>query len=453
MAAVPFAARALVGTLPEAVLESASSNPVTLKDMIEDFIQQCPEASTMIENIMQSGAATFVLHCRETRHAEVLLHSGLTYRSHPVKFVPAPNTQWVKLTRVVYGTTENAIKSRMGDYGKVLKIRRELIHGIGISTYSVKMEISKPIPSRLTITNFPVNVFYRGQVQQCFRCEQTGHISKFCPFKKSAGSQPALITGATTVVPTETMATDAPGGSTPAGAASGVHDSPRSSDPPVPDPPVVPQSDEESSSSTPVNPDTGKRQLSDTHHVMPSKKDKPAEISYEVFEAEYLRAQVMGKGTSEADKQALFEMRDSLPAETVKRYHHTFQFRHPLRMGTTVNPKVLADICSLQWPADCVDLSASPLLRPVLPPDTPPTDLPYLRYELIRTYMEARQRFTTLPEVPDDAKREIDSLPLPTLKAFGTFFATTHPECLAGLDEETRAAIVASYVERTRFKD
>jgi hypothetical protein len=407
----------------------------------------------MIENIMQSGAATFVLHCKETRHAEVLLHSGLTFRSHPVTFVPAPNTQWVKLTRVVYGTTENAIKSRMGDYGKVLKIRRELIHGIGISTYSVKMEISKPIPSRLTIANFPVNVFYRGQVQQCFRCEQTGHISKSCPFKKSAGSQPALITGATTVVPTESMVTDAPGGSTPAGAASGVSDSSSSSDPPALNPPVDPPLDDTDSTSTPVNPDTGKRQLSDTHHVTPSKKDKPAEISYELFEGEYLRAQVMAKDATEADKQALMKMRDSLPAETVKRYHHTFQFRHPLRMGTIGNPKVLADICSLQWPVECVDLSASPLLRPVLPPDTPPTDLPYLRYELIRTYMEARQRFTTLPEVPDTAKQEINSLPLQTLKAFGTFYASTHPESLTGLDEKTRAAIVASYIDRTRFKN
>jgi hypothetical protein len=185
MAAVPFAARALVGTLPDAVMAGVADTPVTLKEMIEDFLHQVPEASSMIENIMQTGASTFVMHCRDSCQAEALLHTGLTFRSHPAEFVAAPNTQWVKLTRVMNGRTENAIKSRLADYGTVLKIRRELVHGVGISVYLVKMELRKPIPSRLTIANFPVNMFYRGQVQQCFRCEQTGHLSKSCPFKKS----------------------------------------------------------------------------------------------------------------------------------------------------------------------------------------------------------------------------------------------------------------------------
>ena len=141
MAAVPFAARALVGTIPAAVMENAATAPVTLKEMIEDFCRQLPEASTHIDNVMQSGATTFVLHCHDSRQAEGLLHAGLTFRGHPVKLVAAPNTQWIKLTRVVYGTTENAIKSRLSEYGNILKIRRELVNGIGISVYSVKMEV------------------------------------------------------------------------------------------------------------------------------------------------------------------------------------------------------------------------------------------------------------------------------------------------------------------------
>ena len=132
MAAIPFAAQALVGTFPEAVLVSLAANPVTLKELVEDFVSQLPEAKEMISNVMQSSATSFVLHCTSTRHAEALLHSGLTFRSYPIKFVPAPNAHCVKLTRVVFGTTENAIKSRLSDYGTVLKIRRELVHGIGI---------------------------------------------------------------------------------------------------------------------------------------------------------------------------------------------------------------------------------------------------------------------------------------------------------------------------------
>ena len=196
MAAVPFATQALVGTIPDLVMATVGAHPVTLKEMIENFLGQLSEAKDMIKNVMQSGASTFVLHCSTSRHAEALLHTGLTFRSHPVKLVPAPNTQWIKLTRVVYGTTENAIKSRLAEYGTVLKTRQEFIHGIGISVYSVKMEIKKPIPSRITLAHYPVNVFYRGQVQQCFRCEQIGHLSKSCPFKKSAAPPAALIIGA-----------------------------------------------------------------------------------------------------------------------------------------------------------------------------------------------------------------------------------------------------------------
>ena len=111
MAAVPFAAKALVGTIPEAVMASTSTLPVTPKEMIGDFVQQLPEASSMIENFMQSGASTFVMHCHSSHHVEIVFNSGLTFRGHLVQLAPALNTQWIKLTRVVYGTTENAIKS------------------------------------------------------------------------------------------------------------------------------------------------------------------------------------------------------------------------------------------------------------------------------------------------------------------------------------------------------
>ena len=59
---------------------------------------------------------------------------------------------------MVNGTTENAIKSRLGDYGSVLKIRCEVVHSIGISTYSVQMDLKKLIPSPLVIANFPTGV-------------------------------------------------------------------------------------------------------------------------------------------------------------------------------------------------------------------------------------------------------------------------------------------------------
>ena len=456
MAAVPFAARALVGTIPEAIMANASVAPVTLKEMIDDFCQQLPEASSKIANVMQSGASTFVLHCTDTRNAEVLLHAGLTFRSHPVKLVAAPNTQWIKLTRVVFGTTENAIKSRLSEYGSVLKIRRELVQGIGISVYSVKMEIQKPIPSRITIAHYPVNVFYRGQVQQCFRCEQTGHISKDCPFKKARTAPTARIVGET-----EMTIDDPASGILPVLNKDPVV--PTVDPPAVPpvltvDPPVLPSgdtsvssvlSDEQSSTSTPVNPDTGKRQRPVSGPELPAKKDKQDTPSYDDYEREFLRANALGSEIKDADREVLSSLCQRVPPELYEKYKKTFQYRHPVwKILPTPSPDMLKVLSSLQWPSDCVDLSDSALLDPVVPRGTSPAGIPFSRYDRIRTYVETRKKYPSLPELPVDAQTELDNMPSDARKAFDVFYASTHLESQAGLSQEIRDGLRESMLER-----
>ena len=156
---------------------------------------QMPTAPQIMDNVMQSGAASFVIHCKTENNTEAVLHSGLCFPGHPITFKPAPNIQWVKLTCVMYGTLENAIKTHLSQYGSVLKIKRDTVQGIGTSCFSVCMVINTPIPSHITINHYPVNVFYRGQQQQCFHCDRVGHVSKQCPFKKTAPVIPATIVG------------------------------------------------------------------------------------------------------------------------------------------------------------------------------------------------------------------------------------------------------------------
>jgi hypothetical protein len=474
MAAVPFAARALVGKLPVAVMETAQTNPVTLAEMIGDFLRQLPEASTMIANVMQSGAATFVLHCHESRHAEALLHSGLMFRGHPLDLLPAPNTQWIRLTRVVYGTTENAIKSRLSEFGNVLKIRRELVQGIGISVYSIKMEIRKPIPSRLTIANYPVNAFYRGQIQQCFRCEQTGHISKHCPFKKSGGAPGAVIVGDPVVRPAAVG--DPPGSNAPVDVLPvddppvddvptvdpPTDDRPTTDSPPA-DPPVntsamdvspseIPSrqsSDGGSSASTTVNPDTGKRQVSDSQLSPPSKKEKPEVPTYEDFECEVLRCKALGSDVTPDDRQVLADVEKRIPAPIKLTYNRTFLFRHPT-WGDKVVPsaQMLTDLGALRWPEYCVDLSSSPLYEPSFPPGMPVPALSYPRYDIIRTYMEARHKFKHLPAPSPEAQQEINSLSPEALQVFGVLYASSHPESMGSVTQATQQLILDALIHR-----
>ena len=469
MAAIPFAAKALVGTIPEEVMALAASNPITLKEMIGDFVRQLPEAHTIIENVMQTGATTFVIHCFSPRHVEILLNSGLTFRGHLVKLVAAPNTQWIKLTRVVYGTTENAIKSRLSDYGTVLKIRRELVQGIGISVYSVKIQLCKPIPSRITISHYPVNVFYRGQVQQCFRCEQTGHLSKDCPFKKSSGVPPARIVGEPVVGVARPAASDSPSLDLPVRDSVAISDAAAVKETAMdtgvpsgslvsavvdfPSLPSLPASDTASSASTPINPVSGKRQLPASAESAPAKKDKPASTddvpSYVDYEREYLRVYALGTGATPEDRTAATQLQQRIPSSLLNQYSLTVNFRHPTLVKRDRASHLFPDLAKFSWPDYCCDVTSSELYRPVLPPGTPSTDVTYLRYDLVRTYLECRNKYPQLDDVPDDVKAEMDGIPPDTLIAFRNFYSSTHPECMAGINDEVKDAILGAFINRT----
>ena len=72
------------------------------------------------------------MHCVSPRAVEIFLNSGVTFRFHPLQLSPAPITQWIKLTRVLYGMIKNAIKSNLSEYGNVIKMKKVLVYRIGI---------------------------------------------------------------------------------------------------------------------------------------------------------------------------------------------------------------------------------------------------------------------------------------------------------------------------------
>ena len=57
---------------------------------------------------------------------------------------------------------------------------------------------------------------------------------------------------------------------------------------------------------------------------------------------------------------------------------------------------------------------------PFLPPDTSKADLPYSRYEQIRTYMDQNP---TIPELPESCTTEIDTLHKDTLIGYSNYFS------------------------------
>ena len=101
MAAIPFAAKALVGTLPALALEARPT--VTLKEIIDDLCMQMPTAPQIMDNVMQSGAASFALHCKTENNAEAVLHSGLCFRGRPITFKPGFPSSCLKVMNFAFG--------------------------------------------------------------------------------------------------------------------------------------------------------------------------------------------------------------------------------------------------------------------------------------------------------------------------------------------------------------
>lgn len=416
MTAIPFAAKALVGTVPELAL--VSSKPVTLQELVEDFCLQLDNAPALIANVMQSGSATMVIHCTSERNANVVLNSGLCFRGHPLTLKPAPSTTWVKLTRVVYGTTENAIKSRLTEYGTVQKIRREVVNGIGISVYSVKMDLKKPIPSRITIAHHPVNVFYRGQVQQCFRCDQTGHISKNCPRKKSADSQPPVIVG-----PTEMAVTSSPVVELPPPGTPNEHLSPS-----------------EESMETTLNDITGKRQHHPAKELQhPAKIQKLPDVTYIEYERERTRLYVLGDSASADDHELFEDLALRIPEESHDTFQETFVYRHPL-LAAPPEEEFAHFVKHALETGNSVDglfdLSDTELFCPKLPSDSSVPQMSYSEFDsLLKTECLNIHGYSIT--VPPDSKLllvELHQAHKAVSKLFTDHFYMIYPELMVVAD-------------------
>lgn len=75
----------------------------------------------------------------------------------------------------------------LGAFGKVESITREMMVAEGYpsvetGTRIAKMSgINRDIPRRSRIGVFPIEIRYKGQIPQCYRCQAMGHIASTCP--------------------------------------------------------------------------------------------------------------------------------------------------------------------------------------------------------------------------------------------------------------------------------
>ena len=202
----PYANRAAVASLPALAL---AAKPATVKEVIEDFSNQCPHKS-LLESVQLIKGRTIRVVFASVEVMEDIVSGGLTFRDHPITFKTPSVYKWVTLLDLPYGIPEGEIKPVLSKFGQVAHVRTESYMGLYTGTRFVKIEIKTAIPSRIVVAGHPCTVFYRGQVRSCFRCGHTGHEAKKCPQRTAATSETTTISVVPPVAPSVTNMSTTP---------------------------------------------------------------------------------------------------------------------------------------------------------------------------------------------------------------------------------------------------
>ena len=179
---VPYANRAAVASLPTLAL---ASKPTTVKEVIEDFAKQVP-LERALECVQLIKGRTIRVVFPSARMMEEMVHTGLTFRNHPIEFKMPSVFHWVTLLDLPYGIPEDEIRTALSKFGQIAHVNSESYMGLYTGTRLVKIELRAAIPSRVIVAGHVCTTFYKGQVRSCFKCGLTGHEAKKCPGRQRA---------------------------------------------------------------------------------------------------------------------------------------------------------------------------------------------------------------------------------------------------------------------------
>jgi hypothetical protein len=116
---------------------------------------------------------------------ERLLNHGLIVENVVMSLHDVEKTNVeVRVLYAPYNAPLDRIQSLLSEYGRCTAVRREVFReapSIATGTLIARMlEINKNIPRRLRIGGHSIQVSYRGQVPQCFKCGELGHRAVMC---------------------------------------------------------------------------------------------------------------------------------------------------------------------------------------------------------------------------------------------------------------------------------
>ena len=174
---VPFANRAAVAVLPGLAL--LSKKPATVKEVIEDFSKQVPSPhKARLECIQLVKGKTIKVHFPSANIMEDILHSGLTFRGHPLEFKDPSQHRWVTLLDLPYGIPPASISSSLVKYGKIKEIKSESHLGVytGVRLLLMDVTVSTGHSKRPEYFNFLV---FSVRFSPGALCTPVPHLSFF----------------------------------------------------------------------------------------------------------------------------------------------------------------------------------------------------------------------------------------------------------------------------------
>ena len=141
---VPFSNRAAVATLPALAL---AKGPATVKEVIDDFANQCQPFSSVLECVQLVKGRTLRIHFPNADVREDITSGGLTFRGHPLAFTVPTTFKWVSILDLPYGTPDGEISSSLSKFGQVASIRPETYKGLYTGTKLVKCALVSDVVS------------------------------------------------------------------------------------------------------------------------------------------------------------------------------------------------------------------------------------------------------------------------------------------------------------------
>lgn len=114
-------------------------------------------------------------------------HLKYAFKNNPTIKIPVyidDNTVDVRVHDLPLDLPNAKIIDAMREYGEVLTIRdevwRNFFAGVPNGVRVVKMKLSKPVPSFITVCELSSLATYTGQTATCRRCGENRHVSKSC---------------------------------------------------------------------------------------------------------------------------------------------------------------------------------------------------------------------------------------------------------------------------------